>query len=122
VGLSDEALETPLQFPKRPDMIVELRKASFAGEKRVLEICELGAAGRVGFAILDLREEARHRASRLRNAGSKSSGLSFRLYDRRTHDRLNEREPPLRGRAVALRRAKAEPAEAKHDALPDDRH
>jgi hypothetical protein len=60
VCLSDEAIETPLQFPKRPEMIFQLRKASFAGEKRVLEICELGAASRVGFAILDLREEARH--------------------------------------------------------------
>jgi hypothetical protein len=60
VGLSDEALETPLQFPKRPKMIFQLRKTSFASEKSVLEICELGAAGRVGFAILDLREEAHH--------------------------------------------------------------
>jgi hypothetical protein len=60
VRLSDEALETPLQFPKRPKMIFQLRKASFASKKRLFEICELGAASRVGFAILDLREEARH--------------------------------------------------------------
>jgi hypothetical protein len=122
VRLIHEAVKPPLQFPKSPEMIFQLRKASFASEKSVLEICELGAASRVGFAIPNLREEAHHRASRLRNADSKSFGFAFCVYDRRTHNRANEREPPFRGRAVALRRAKTEPAEAKHDALPNNRH
>jgi hypothetical protein len=102
-------------------MIFQLREASFAGEESVFKICELGAASLVGFAILDLRQKGHHRPSRRRNAGSKSFGFTFCLCDRRTHNALNERQPPFRGFVVALRRAEAEPAEAKHDALPNNR-
>jgi hypothetical protein len=122
IRLIDEAVEPPLQFPKSDQMIFQLRETSFAGEKTVFKIAELGPASRGGLAILDLRVERHYRAPRLRNADPKSFGFTLCLCDRGTHDALNEREPPFRGLAVALRRAKAEPAEAKHDVLPDNRY
>jgi hypothetical protein len=120
--LIHEAVEPPLQFPQSGQMIFELRQAAFAGQESMFKICELGAASRVRLATLDLRLEGHHGASRLRNAHSKSFGFAFCVYDRGTYGALNEREPPFRGFAVALRRAKAEPAEAKHCALPNSRH
>jgi hypothetical protein len=121
VGLVHEAVEPPLQFPQSGQMIFQLREATFAGEKRVLEIGEFGAARRVGLALFDLREEGHYGTARLRNADSKSFGFTLGLGDRAMHGTLDEREPPFRGCAVALRRAKAEPAEAKHYALPNNR-
>jgi hypothetical protein len=55
--LIDEALESPLQFPKNREVIFEQRETSFASEKSPFKFGELGAANRVGFAFPDLREE-----------------------------------------------------------------
>jgi hypothetical protein len=112
--LINEAVEAPLQFPKNRNMIFKLREALFAGEKGAFEIRELGTASRVRRAILNLREERHHCPSHPGNAGSKSFQLGFRFQDRRTHSPLDVREPSYLGLSIALRRAEAEPAEAKH--------
>jgi hypothetical protein len=55
-----EAIDLPLQFPKSRKMIFQPRKASFASEKSVTEICEFSTASGGNLLILDLREERRH--------------------------------------------------------------
>jgi hypothetical protein len=58
--LINEAVESPLQFPKSRQMIFQLREALLAGEQSAFEIRELRTASRVGLAILDLRVERHH--------------------------------------------------------------
>jgi hypothetical protein len=58
--LINKAVETSLQFPESREMIIQLREASLAGEKRTFKIRELDTTGRVGFAFLDLREKGHH--------------------------------------------------------------
>jgi hypothetical protein len=58
-------------------MILQLREALLASEKSAFEIRKLGAASRIGLAILDLRVERHHCPSCPGNAGSKS--FQFRL-------------------------------------------
>jgi hypothetical protein len=98
-------------------VISKLRETSFAGEKSPFKIGELGAASRAGLAFANLRQEKHYRPSRPCNPDSKSSQLRLCFQDGRMCDPSNSREPSFVVLSIALWRAKAKPAEAKHYAL-----
>jgi hypothetical protein len=95
-------------FSKDGDMILQFRKPAFSSEQAYFKISEFDVASKMGFTPFDLLKEENRWPSCLRNAGMKSCGFSLRIGERGAHSFLNERESPVIGLSVALRRPKTE--------------
>jgi hypothetical protein len=98
-----ETVEAPRKLSQVREMILQLHKPLFDAAEALITICECCAGNSSALGTIERRDEKYPQPLRLRDAGSKSFRLSFRLFDRTTHILLNSSKPAFISFAVTLR-------------------